>query len=204
MSTKKVISNNIDAKNRTVSSVINQRYNQSALDAVRNRLSKIKEREAVRSAIEDGQLAGILLWERTIPFTVFEAKYSNNISFYREITEKGKLGGPAFFVREAWVHIPEMTLMLPYPDFGIVNEYFQSLKSVKNNVDANSDSHLELQKKCKKEFEKIIMYPKFFQVATSVLDPLSVSYNSPCLVRSMNKNGLMTESVGKFIETIGV
>lgn len=194
--TNKIISSNIDAKNRVVSNVVNRRYNRSALDDIRSRLSRIKESETYKSAIEDGQLAGVLLWERTFTFLEFKAKYENNISFFREVTNKGESSGD--FVREAYVHIPEMTLMLPYPDFSIISEYLKVL----NEADSKSDSFLDISEKCEKEFKKIIMYPKFYQVVSSVISPLNASYNSVCLVRSLNKNGLMTESVGKYIKTI--
>lgn len=202
MSTKDIISNNIDAKNRIASSVINKRYNQSALDGIRSKLASVKDSEASKSAIEDGQLAGVLLWERTFPFDIFKNKYENNITLYREITDKGNQGGPGYFVREAYVHIPEMTLMLPYPDFSIINEYFESVDNLKDQKDAMSDTHLEKQKKCEKEFKKIIMYPRFYQVTTSALSTRDADYNSLCLVKSLNKNGLMTESVGKFMKKI--
>lgn len=198
--TNKIISSNIDAKNRVVSDVVNRRYNRSALDDIRSRLSRIKESETYKSAIEDGQLAGVLLWERTFTFLEFKAKYENNISFFREVTNKGESSGD--FVREAYVHIPEMTLMLPYPDFSIISEYLEVLSKADSKEDTESDSFLEISEKCEKEFKKIIMYPKFYQVVSSVISPLNASYNSVCLVRSLNKNGLMTESVGKYIKTI--
>ena len=201
--TNKIISSNIDAKNRVVSNVVNRRYNRSALDDIRSRLSRIKESETYKSAIEDGQLAGVLLWERTFTFLEFKAKYENNISFFREVTNKGESSGD--FVREAYVHIPEMTLMLPYPDFSIISEYLNALAALNepgSGADAKSDSFLDISEKCEKEFKKIIMYPKFYQVVSSVISPLNASYNSVCLVRSLNKNGLMTESVGKYIKTI--
>lgn len=198
--TNKIISSNIDAKNRIVSDVVNRRYNRSALDDIRSRLSRIKESETYKSAIEDGQLAGVLLWERTFTFLEFKAKYENNISFFREVTNKGESSGD--FVREAYVHIPEMTLMLPYPDFSIISEYIKVLTEAKSEEDRKSDSFLDISEKCEKEFKKIIMYPKFYQVVSSVISPLNASYDSVCLVRSLNKNGLMTESVGKYIKTI--
>lgn len=198
--TNKIISSNIDAKNRVVSDVVNRRYNRSALDDIRSRLSRIKESETYKSAIEDGQLAGVLLWERTFTFLEFKAKYENNISFFREVTNKGESSGD--FVREAYVHIPEMTLMLPYPDFSIISEYLKVLNEADSEEDTKSDSFLDISEKCEKEFKKIIMYPKFYQVVSSVISPLNASYNSVCLVRSLNKNGLMTESVGKYIKTI--
>ena len=198
--TNKIISSNIDAKNRVVSNVVNRRYNRSALDDIRSRLSRIKESETYKSAIEDGQLAGVLLWERTFTFLEFKAKYENNISFFREVTNKGESSGD--FVREAYVHIPEMTLMLPYPDFSIISEDIKVLNEEPSEEDTKSDSFLDISEKCEKEFKKIIMYPKFYQVVSSVISPLNASYNSVCLVRSLNKNGLMTESVGKYIKTI--
>tara|TARA_B100000927_G_scaffold282683_1_gene269617 strand:+ start:1556 stop:2170 length:615 start_codon:yes stop_codon:yes gene_type:complete len=195
-----VILSNIDAKNRIANEIINQRYNKHPLDVLKNRIQKIKEDEAVKGAVEDGQLVGIMLWSKVITFTQFRKKYENITSFYREITDKGSNSSDTEFVREVYVHIPEMTTMLPYPNFNVIDKYMNYF-----NPDVNFSQQTakfkEAEKECEKEFRKIVMFPRFYEVV-SAPGRLPGSYNQPCLVQSLSGNGLSTEGLGKFIKQI--
>tara|TARA_B100001094_G_C18183200_1_gene802161 strand:+ start:1054 stop:1656 length:603 start_codon:yes stop_codon:yes gene_type:complete len=193
--TPQTIQDNIDPKSRIISDVINNRYNKSSLNEIQTRLNSIKEDRAADDAVDDGELLGIALYSRTMPFEMFRKKYENNVSFYRQITDKNEKKKKSGFVREVYVHIPEISGMLPYPDFSIIGKHIEEIKSSSEPTDGFKVS----QQKCEKELKKITMFPRFYECTTSAAGYI---YNEICLVKSLRKEGVSSESLGKFLKIV--
>lgn len=193
--TPPVIQENIDPKSRIISDVINNRYNKSSLNEIQVRLKSIKEQRAKDEAVDDGELLGIALYSRTMPFEMFRKKYENNVSFYRQITDKNEKRKKTGFVREFYVHVPEITGMLPYPDFSIIEKHIDEIVSGAEPTDGFKVN----QQKCEKELRKITMFPRFYECTTSAGGFL---YNTICLVKSLRKEGVTSESLGKFLKIV--
>ena len=185
---------NIDAKNKIVSDIINQRYRFDPVDSIRHKLAAVKDMVASTGA--PNQLVGIMLWSTFMSFEKFRIKYENMTSLYKEVTDNGSKIGPNNTVREAFVHIPEMTGMLPYPDFSIIKEYQLALRE---SVPP-TDNFEQLRDKCYIEFDKILMYPRFYSVILGTNGEWA--YNEPCIVESLGKTGMNSEVLGKFIKVV--
>lgn len=128
----------------------------------------------------------------------FRAKYENMITFYKEVTNNGEDLSSTSAVRECYVHIPEMTGMLPYPDFENIKKYYQASQGNLGGLDVEDFNELKI--KCRTEFEKILMYPRFYSITQGVSNKWS--FNEPCIVKSLGETGMNSEVLGKFIKTV--
>lgn len=187
---------NIDPKSRIISDIFNHRYNKNVLSDVKTRLDQVKKTHAAQGAVDDGELVGIALFFNYMNFAAFAKKYENNISFFREITSKGKTKGD--YVREVFVHIPEITGMLPYPNFVIINNY---LINTREPTAANTGAQDATEIACEKELKKITMFPRFYEIVNAAGHAIPTG-NSACLVKSLRKEGLPSEVLGKFIKVL--
>lgn len=187
---------NIDAKNRIISDIINNNhFRKSSLDKIKKTIDSFKEQLAIGES--PTELVGIALWSQFMPFEKFRIKYENMTTFYKEVTGNASDIGKDYTVREVYVHIPEMTGMLPYPDFSVISEYYSVIK---NPDPPNTDTFEELRTNCFNEFEKILMYPRFY---TTVLGQNSSwRFNEPCLVKTLGPTGMPSEVVGKLIKIL--
>jgi hypothetical protein len=182
---------NIDAKNRIVNDVVNQRYNNTALSKIRNYLARIKKNNTLSSP---ESLVGICLWSRMMPMQEFKAKYENMTTLFKLVTDQGQKTSNKKSVLEAYVHIPEITGMLPKPDITIIDEYFELKKEGKN-----SSRFETISKDAKKEFVKMTYYPRFYRA----FDAISSGYQGKAVeVKSLSKSGFNTEAVGVFVKLL--
>jgi hypothetical protein len=189
---------NIDPKSRIISDIFNNRYNKNALSTVKHRLDEVKKTAAKDGAVNDGELVGVALFFNYLSLAIFKKKYENNISFFREIVSKGE-GGTKSFIREVFVHIPEITGMLPYPNFTVINTH---MKEVLDTDTRRSDDFITNQTACEKELKKITMFPRFYENVSSGGGSGFAAMDKLCLVKSLRKEGLPSEVLGKFIRVL--
>lgn len=183
---------NIDVKNRIIGDIINQRYNKTPYQTLRNYLSKIKENKAL--GISPKNLVGICLWTRMMTMEEFKAKYENMTTLFKHVTDMGQKASSRKNVLEAYVHIPELTGMLPSPDFAKINEYFKLKKEGKN-----SSRFETITKEAKQEFRKITYYPRFYKA----MDAISGAYQGRAVeVESLSSSGFITEAIGSFVRVL--
>lgn len=182
---------NIDVKNTIITGIVNQRYNKNALDDVRNLLDSVKEKSTLSSP---ESLVGLCLWSRMMTMEQFTAKYENMTTVYKLVTDKGQKASKTKSVLEAYVDVPEITGMLPRPDFSKIQEYLKMKKQ------GESSSIFErVSKEAQKEFEKITYFPRFYKAFDSIT---SVYTNRPVEVKSLSTSGFNTEAIGIFVRVL--
>ncbi len=184
---------NIDEKNRIISDVVNRRYNQGPLSRIQNILSQVKKNSILSSP---ESLVGVCLWSNRMTMASFKAKYENMTTLFREITQKGEKTKDTNTVLETYVHIPELTGMLPYPDFTIIEKYLRLRNEAKD-----SDQFEKTQKEVEKEFKKITYYPRFYKAFDSAP---TVGIERPVEVKTLKSSGLNTDAIGVFIKSLKI
>ncbi|OUV99304.1 MAG: hypothetical protein CBD16_08380 [Betaproteobacteria bacterium TMED156] len=183
---------NIDVKNRIIDDIVNQRYNKSPYQTLKSYLKRIKEDKAL--GISPKSLVGICLWTRMMTMQQFKSKYENMTTLFKHVTDLGQKTSKRKNVLEAYVHIPELTGMLPSPDFAKINEYFKLKKEGKN-----SSRFETISKEAKVEFRKITYYPRFYKA----MDAISGTYQGRAVeVESLSSSGFATEAIGSFIRVL--
>ena len=183
---------NIDVKNRIIDEIVNQRYNKSPYQTLKNYIKSIKESKA--TSLSPKSLVGICLWTRMMSMEEFRAKYENMTTLFKHVTDMGQKTSKRKSVLEAYVHIPEITGMLPLPDFTKIDEYFKLKKQGKN-----SSRFETITKEAKQEFRKITYYPRFYKA----MDAISGTYQGRAVeVESLSSSGFMTEAIGSFVRVL--
>lgn len=145
-------------------------YNKS-IDILRNQIDAFKKKEGIEFSKDKGKYLGILL-ASSAPMTIDEFKeyYPKSEHFYSEVLQRsGKRLEPAIdgYFLECYVHIPEITSMLPLPDMNVIYEYNKKYQlSTSQGNDRAEDDFKELTESytaLKGELALITMFPKFYK-----------------------------------------
>ena len=182
---------NFDARNRVVSDVINRSYTQSPLSELKGRIKAIKDQIAT---VDEEDLVGQILFARNWTMTQFKDKFKGNVQFMKHVTQDYAKQGHNKTVREYFVHIPELTGMLPYPNLETIKrEYISSSASTAENAGEEYEKQLRI----------VSMYPRFFQAADNQLSWRAQSIGNYCKVKFVAQPG-STRVMGVFAGSINV
>ena len=142
----------------------------SAVDSLTNQIEEQKKQIAKNTIAEKGTFLGVMLaCSAPMSLDEFSSYFPKNESFYSEVLQKsGKKLEPSVdgYFLESFVHIPEITSMLPFPNLKSIYEF--------NNI---YGSDMKTQDKIKQienryddliaELIKVTTFPKFYKYCSS-------------------------------------
>jgi len=156
-----------------------------------NSVRWIKKREA-SSSKKSSVFGGIVLSASDMSIANFKKKFPEESSFYKSVVQKsGKVITPKrdASIIKAHCYIPEVSGILPFPDYETVNTYLSLYNGSNEPVKMEEQSNEEFEKiytdysnkrkdsmqkiypSLYKEFQKIIMHPIFYKYVESSAPP---------------------------------
>lgn len=164
------ITNFDDVEGKYVSRILNNDDQQDAFDRMKSFFDEVR---ASHQKIEKDEFYAFTLYSRKMTLTEFVSYYPAESPFFKEtINEKGSISvNESATVVEARIHIPEISGMLPLPDWSIYAKRRQLLtkRATSQEKGSNPKDAEDVEKELKqatedwyKEILKISLFPKAY------------------------------------------
>ena len=208
---------NIPASGRSHDAINNRENTVNHFDKMTSYFQSIKEKN---NKIEKDEFLGYVLFSHLIKIGSFEKIYDQSSTFFKELMNASGKTSPRkdASIIQYRVHVPELTGMLPFPNFQDyaramrIEEEAYDLDTLNPEEKKKSDKMLkeveELKKNFFPEILKLDLFPKFYQYTEggSAAGPLPGIFCKVKLTNSLPTKGvgIVLEVFDEAVETLGL